>query len=319
MIWILAGIALCVLAEGFFSGSETAFYTVNRLRLRSRVEAGWPGAVTLQRLLDRANITIMTTLIGTNTMVYAASALATELLRERRHAGLLATLIMAPIAFLFGEMIPKDIYRRRADTLMYRLARPIDICRILVSPILLVLRGLVAIVTHPVPAEQRGTALSRAALREWIAEGTREGVLSGYQQALAGNVMDLLQKKVSSVMIPLSKTVTVPATLSGSELRQALLPPGHSRLPVVDPQSKTIIGILHVLDYICAQSPNPSARALAHEAVHVKHSDGVTAVLVALQRRRQHVAIVDDDRAKPVGIVTVKDLVEEIVGELREF
>jgi len=319
MTWDLVAIAACVLLEGFFSGAEIGFYSVNRVRLRSRVEGGWRGAGMLHRLLEQPGATIMTTLVGTNVMVYAATALATGLLQGYLYAELLATLVMTPVILVFGELIPKDIFRRKADTWMYALAGPIDRLRWLLTPVTAALRGLVRLVTGGAASRDRGAMFSRAALREWIAEGRQDGVLSDYQHALSANVLDLLKKRVLPAMIPLDKVEMVSAELSGGALREALRAMGHSRVPVYRGSRKNVVGILHALDYICASEPDRSAADLAHRAVEVKPRGGVHAALVALQRNREQMAIVVNRAGKPAGIVTVKDLVEEIVGELQDF
>jgi magnesium and cobalt exporter, CNNM family len=319
MTLIIVAIALCVLMEGLFSGAEIGFYSVNRLRLRSRVECDWPGAKVLLALLDQPDTTMMTTLIGTNVMVYAATALATEAASHWQHAELWATLIMTPVIFIFGEMIPKDLFHRKADSIMYRLAGPVDAFRLLMSPATVVLRGLVAVATGNLKAEGNRPVLSRAALTEWIAEGQREGVLSDYQLALSSNVMGLLGKETQAAMIPLEQVEMVPAEIAGAKLRDALCASSHSRLPVYSGPNKNIIGVLHALDYIRAGDQNVTAADLARDTVQVRPRDGVHAVLVALQRARQQMAVAVNRNGRPSGIVTVKDLVEEIVGELQDF
>lgn len=319
MIWIFGSIIVCVLMEGLFSGAEIGFYSVNRLRLRSRVETRSRRALVLRKLLSTPDTTMMTTLIGTNVMVYAASALATALFGNFESPALITTLVLTPVIFVFGEMIPKDIFHRRADSLMYVLAGPIDVLRVLVWPVTTALRGVVWLVTAGRPPESNDSAFSRAALAEWIAEGKREGVLTDYQQALSANVMGLMKKRVSAAMIPIGEAAVLSAGLDGPELRNAVRQAKHSRLPVVSGPEISIVGILHTLDYIRAAKSNAPLGELVRPALDVRHSDGITAVLVALQRARGQMAIVLDDAGKAVGIVTVKDLVEEIVGELQDF
>ncbi|MFW6158448.1 MAG: CNNM domain-containing protein [Planctomycetota bacterium] len=319
MGWVLLTIGICILVEGFFSGSETGFYSVNRLRLRSRLEADWRGARVLQRLLDRPDETIMTTLIGTNIMVYAASALATELLGTSSHPELYATAIMTPIIFVCGEMIPKDLFRRHADALMYHLAGPVDALRTIVWPAIVVLRWLAALLTGRLPRERRTLLLTRTALTEWIAEGHREGQLSEYQQTLSVNVMGLLRKTVGAAMVPMDEVEAIPAGQRGDALRQALRNAAHSRLPVYDGARERVVGILHALDYVRAAADDPTAGELAHEAVRVLETDPVQVALVRLQRQRELMAVVSDDAGRCRGIVTIKDLVEEITGELQAF
>ncbi len=319
MTAVLVAIALCILVEGVFSGSEMGFYSVNRLRLRARVAAGRRDAAVLQRLLEQPDATVITTLIGTNLMIYAATALATELLSTRPNAEFLTTIVMTPIIFVCGEMIPKDIFHRRADALMYVLAGPVDAFRVLVWPAIVVLRRLAVLLSGGVAVKRRSSLLSRTALSEWIAEGRREGVLSPYQQALSANILGLTRKHVASAMFPIDRVAGIPADLSGEELRRAVRDAGHSRLPVFTASRDKVLGILHVLDYARAMDKNPSVCDLVRPAVIVRPTHGIHAALVELQRARQQIAVVVDRDEKPVGIVTMKDLVEEIVGELHSF
>ena len=319
MTWVIVIIAICVLIEGLSSGSEIGFYSVNRLRLRSRLEAEWRGAGSLKKLMDRPDEAIMTTLIVTNLMVYMASSLATELLSATHRPELYATAIMTPVIFVFGEMLPKDLFRRHADVLMYRLAGPIDALRTLFWPVIFVLQLITDLATRRLPRERRALPLTRTALAEWIAEGRREGQLSEYQQVLSSNVMALLRKNVSVAMIPIDEVDMVSAERVGEELGRALRRAKHSRLPVYEGDRENVVGVLHTLDYICARTEDRSARDLARKPVVVPQADGVQAALVKLQKQRQLMAIVADDEGRSRGVITMKDLVEEIVGELEEF
>lgn len=318
---LIFAIALFVILEGFFSGSELALCSLNRVRLQSRVESGWPGAKLVQRLLDRQDTTIMTTLIGTNLMVYASSALCTNLYDSAGFSRpqVLTTLTMTPIIFLFGEMLPKDICYRNADFISYRVAKFLYGVKIIFMPLIMILEVIVHFFTRRAPAEQRSVALSRSALREWVAEGTREGVISPYQNILFANVMELFRRQIDSTMIPLNKAIMVRTDSSGEILRLMILTGGKSRLPVFDQKTKRVVGILNSLDLIFSKSPDVTAGELARPSVIVKASDSVTSGLLTLQKARQHMAIVEDNEGKTVGIVTIKDLVEEVFGELQEF
>ena len=114
-----------VISESFFSGSETGFYCVNRLRLRFRLLSGWPGAKALQRLNSAPRLAVSTMLIGTNLSVYLATALCAKWLIDLgvgQRADLYGSMIMAPVLLIFAEIIPKSLFQRRADALMYRTA-----------------------------------------------------------------------------------------------------------------------------------------------------------------------------------------------------
>jgi CBS domain containing-hemolysin-like protein len=315
----IGAIALCMILSSLFSGAETGFYSVNRLRLRSRVAAGHRRARVLQRLLDQLGVTMMTTLVGNNVMLYAATALCTEMLAPSRNADILATVIMTPVVLIFGEMIPKDVFHRKADVLMYPVAGPFDALRFLMRPATWLLQELTAAVTGGLSRRRRTVMLSRGAVAEWIAEGRREGVLSDYQQALSANVMGLLNKRVRPAMIPLEKVQMIRSDLRGDALRDALREAGHSRVLVYSGSRRNVLGILHTFDYIRAAADGPAAEDLVRPAMRIRPRDGVNETLVRLQRERQHLALAVNRNGRPVGIVTVKDLVEEIVGELQDL
>ncbi|MFW6158447.1 MAG: hemolysin family protein [Planctomycetota bacterium] len=318
MIWGILAIAIYLALSGLFSGSEIGLYSVNRLRLRSRAEAGQPQALVLRDLIGRSEPTITAILVCNNITIYAATAIATELLGAHAHPELMATLLMTPVIFLFGEMVPKEIFRSNADGVMYRLAGPLDALRVLLLPVTAGLQALARLVTGGLDSRRRRQRLSRAWLRQCIAEGRREGVLSAYQHRLTANVMRLSETSAGQAMIPLRDVEMIEADTTGANLEGTLRRARHSRLPVYQESPERVYGVLHAMDYATADGPRP-AHELAREPVTVGADDAVTAALLTLQQAHQQMAVVTDPLGRAAGVVTVKDLVEEIVGELDAF
>ncbi|MFO7899893.1 MAG: CNNM domain-containing protein [Planctomycetota bacterium] len=318
MTWGILAIAVYLALSGLFSGSEIGLYSVNRLRLRSRVEGGQPQARILRDLIDRSESTITAILVCNNITIYAVTAIATELLGARTHPELMATLLMTPVIFLFGEMAPKEIFRSNADVIMYRLAGPLDALRVLLLPVTAGLQGLARLVTGGLHGRRRRQRLSRAWLRQCIAEGRREGVLSAYQHRLTANVMRLPGTSAGQAMTPLRHVEMIEADAAGADLGETLRRARHSRLPVYQGSPERVRGVLHAMDYATADGRRP-AQELARAPVTVGTDDAVTAALVTLQRGHQQMAVVTDPLGRAAGVVTVKDLVEEIVGELDAF
>ena len=138
-------IALFIGCESFFSGSETGFYCVNRVRLRYRLARGWPGAAALRKLTSQPQLAITTMLIGTNVSVYLATVLCAQKLHRIGLAGradLYSILIMPPLLLVFAEIVPKSLFHRHADNLMYKTAWPLNIAKLAFYPLVVIVRWL---------------------------------------------------------------------------------------------------------------------------------------------------------------------------------
>jgi CBS domain containing-hemolysin-like protein len=316
-------IALFVMLEGFFSGSETGFYSLNKIRLRFRAENEWPGAALLKRLSASPQVAISSMLVGTNLTVYASTTLCARNLRSHGVDGadFYSSLIMPPVLLICAEIIPKFLFQRRADTLMYRTAPILKFCQILFYPLLLVLRGVwwsVRRMLHRPPvsgAEMFTPEKFHFVLRE----STNLGVLSPYQRKMAGNVFRVKSMDLEVAMVPLEKVVMVDADAGRDQLRQVLEQHRYNRLPVYSESHDNIIGVINVIDLLARKTPWSEVRELSRELLRIDLEISVAEALYSLQREKQQMALVADEEGTPAGIVTVKDLVEEIVGELHAW
>jgi CBS domain containing-hemolysin-like protein len=223
---------------------------------------------------------------------------------------------MTPIIFVLSEMFPKDLFRRKADSLTYRLAGPFDAFRLLVWPVTAVLRGLVAALTRGIPAEERGEALAHLSPGYVLAQTQRREAGSAYQAALSGGAIRLLGREAGSATIPLRKVAMVEADLRGAELRNAVREAGHSWLPVFQSSRANIVGILDVFDCVSGAPDEASAGERARPAPRFHPSESATTVLLAIQSEGGDLALIVDDEGAPIGIVTARDLADGILREL---
>ena len=317
-LWFVA-LGVAVLASAFYSGVETGAYCVNRTRLQVALDEKRPRAAAVSALVNSMPITIATILVGNNLANYAAAALVTGYFERMgyHHAGLLATVVLAPVLFVFAEVTPKTIYARHADTLFYTTAPILRLSEIVFRPATAVL-GLVTgfwrrILGAPdLPAELR---LTDRRLRFLLQAGTREGVLTKYQHTLAENVMALRNITVERVMVRWDQVARLPADDLVGRARQVAAEKGFSRYPVVD-RSGANAGVVHILDLFLDAEETDPVRRWAHDVPAFGPSAPVLNALYELQRHRSPLGIVREADGSPVGIVTVKDLVEEICGEL---
>jgi CBS domain containing-hemolysin-like protein len=317
-LWI-AIIAGCVLVGGYYAGAETGFYRLNRLRLSFRAKQGSAAARRLRRLIRRPDEFLITTLIGNNLFVYLATFICTRLYepRYRERAEFMATLTLIWPIFIFGEVLQKEIFRRSADILMYRASRMLVWSARVFRPAVLVLKQLQRfwMVFARSGTGPREIWIGRQGLDHFFSESAQEGTLSPYQRAMAANIMKLQGVDVEKVMIPLDAAVSIRLGQTLQECRELARQSRHRRFPVRDDQGRPI-GVVNVLDLLTHREGTFSLRRYLRKTPVFDRQTNLINALHLVKRGAQPMGFVKDSQGSVVGIVTIKDLVEEIVGEL---
>ncbi len=324
----LYGAAAVGLAVSFLaSGIETGVYQVNRIRLRLRADAGDPRARTLRGLLADLPGLIITILIANNVGNYVLTASVTAMVAGWATGGdlgiqLTATGIVTPILYVFCEVLPKTVFAFSPTGPMCRLARPIRGAYAALTVVGLVpaLKGISGLVLR-IARGRRGASVNpfhpRQRLRAMLREGAAEGVITGYQDDLVEKVLSLRDRRVRHAMIPLSRVTSVSADIGRDAFVRQLRSHSYSRLPLWEGRRANIVGIVHIRDVLASASERLDLRALMErDPVTVSPEMPVGQALLRMRRRREAMAVVRDTRGRSRGILTIKDLVEEIVGEL---
>lgn len=329
--WLLA-CGVFVLLSGLFSGMETGVYCVNRLRLRLAAHEDKRSA-RLRKLLDDQAGSLFTTLLGTNAANYLAPACltfvflsaATPEMTEGSRGGLeqratfLTTLLLTPTLFIFGEVLPKNVFQRRADR-----------CMILTAP-LLTAAHWVSRTTGMIRLQRRisnfvvnrfhrqptsGSALHpKLEMYQMLRDGAAEGTLTAAQVFILQRIPAMKALRVASVMTPRSSAVMLNAIASRRETQEIIRRSQYSRLPVYRGDRSNVIGIAHVLD-VLTMPAGQALGAVIQQPFVLLHTTPLMKALTTLQQAGQRMAIVVDNSGRCLGLVTIKDLVEEIVGEL---
>jgi CBS domain containing-hemolysin-like protein len=318
---LLLLVAVFLLTAGIFAGYETGLYSLNRVRLRVQSEIKSFGSRSLSRLLADLPSAISTMLVGTNLSHYFCAALVTQLCEQNDISVLTpafaATLILTPIIFVFSEVVPKDLFRRHADQWTYYLAPALRVFHWAVYPLSYSFRtvGRLAAGASARSAEET-PLISSLGLRALISESREEGVLTPYQTAIAANITHLQAKRVGEIMVPLDRAATVASAASPAELEAIVRRSDYSRLPVFEGQKDHIVGIVNVFDLLYSDQPKKRVADLLRPAPFLDEKQGIYPALVRLRRARMPMGIVRDAAGHAIGIVTIKDLVEEIVGEM---
>lgn len=330
-LW-LAACLLAIVLSGIYSGTETGVYSLNTTRLRINAHEGRHSAIRLQRLMrDRTGL-LFTSLVGTNianylapfclTIIFANTLSVQNQVDRERLAELYTTLILTPTVFIFGEIVPKNIFHLNADALMRRFSRFVQwtyfACR--VTGLLTIQRTITRVVVGILRRDQGpiGTMPARAEVYHMLRESAAEGTLSVAQSSMVERIHRLNTIRLRDVMVPLKAVVMAEHDQARSDLEPRLARTRYSRMPVYEKNRKYVIGIVHILDILNAE-PDAEMKSLARPTSRIDGEASVFEALGTLQTEYGRMAIVVNAAGDCVGIATIKDLVEEIVGELAAF
>jgi putative hemolysin len=317
-------IFLCIAAAAFFSGAETALICADRIRLRHLVEKGNKRALIVEGLLKSPEKFLGTTLVGTNLAIVGGSVvaakLASQILGHTSNLGALAeTVIMTLLVLIFAEIVPKNLSRAHADFLVLRLAAWVQISYRILSPIVGVTTGFSRLVTKKGMATgmHRTPFVSREELRYLAKESHRYGLIEKQEQFIVGQIFDFAETTVREVMVPLEKVVTAELSSTPPEIAQKIREQGLSRIPVYKGQRHNILGAVDI-NHLLGARRNTPLRKLVYPLPRVGQETSIERLFLQLQRKREHMTLVTDQRERIIGIVTMEDVLEKIVGEIKD-
>ena len=338
MLADLGLILLLILLNGLFVAAEIAFVTVRRTRLDELADEGDRRAARALRLLKDpgrflAVIQVAITFLGALASAVAAVSivelLATPLsgvswIGER--AGALAllvvTLLVSIVSIVLGELIPKGFALANPDRIALAASGPISLFAKIVSPLVALLVLLTKAISKPFGIDPTRTPeLSAAEIRLIVEQGSQQGVLEAEEEQMISAVMSLSDSKLHEVMVPRIDIVAIDQEATFDEAVEVVLKEGHSRTPLYRESVDHIVGILYAKDLlrlIAAGGPRPRLRDIMRPALFVPESQSVDDLLHELQRRKVHMAVVLDEYGGTAGLVTIEDLLEEIVGEIQD-
>ncbi len=331
-------ILLLILVNGFFVAAEIAFVSVRRTRLDELAEAGDRRAKRAQRLMRDpgrflAVIQVAITFLGALASAVAAVSIVTFVAEPLRGIALLAdqadtialllvTSVVSVVSIVLGELIPKGFALANPDRIALAVSGPITLFAKIVSPLVGVLVALTKLISKPFGIDPTRTPeLSAAEIRLIVEQGSQQGVLEAEEEQMISAVMSLSDSKLHEVMVPRIDIVAIDQDASFDDAVTLVLTEGHSRTPLYKESVDHIVGILYAKDLlriIAAGGPRPRLRDIMRPALFVPESQSVDDLLHELQRRRVHMAIVLDEYGGTAGLVTIEDLLEEIVGEIQD-
>jgi len=310
-----------LLCSAYCASAETAFTAVSKVRLRTMADKGNKRAKKALWVCDRFDKTLTTILIGNN-IFHAACASLSALLVMRQFAAefvVYGTLITTLIVYLFAEMIPKSLAKARSEEIALLFAGSMVFFVKLLTPISALFSGISSLLSK-VFASVDGATVTEEDLISIIETIEDEGVLEPEQQELLNSAMEFREKKAVDVMIPIEYVVTVSSTMPLKDIAELLKTSQYSRLPVYEGSPDNIVGILPAslfLSHYVADKPILLRKLLLKPYVF----DSQTEISVLLQRMRLnklHMVFVTDETKSKIGIITMEDLLEELVGDIQD-
>jgi len=323
--WILfALLLLLIIGGGYFAASETAFATVNALHIRQRAENGNARAGHAQYILDHFNKALSTLLIGNNVMHIGTAAISTYLVTKLWGDGytVYSTIVTTVVVFLVAEMIPKQLAKDKPEAMALLFAPSLRTLMFLMTPISVFFDALAALITKLLPKRQEPTVTEDelAYLIDTLVENESEPE-GKRRSALLRSALDFDRRTVEEVMTPLDRMVGVELTMTHDEVRNIIREHKHSRLPVYLGTPDNIVGILDISTYIretLTGGKKIRLHQLLRKTVRVPGTKRIDDLLDEMTQSRTHMCAVADDQGRVIGIITVEDILEELVGEIMD-
>ena len=316
-------ILLLVLLSAFFSSAETSMTAANRIRIHSLAEQGDKRAITLEKVISNSGKMLSTILIGNNIVNIAASSLATTFTMKvfgNMYIGV-ATGVMTLLVLLFGEITPKTIATLKADDLALSYARPIYALMTVLTPIIYIIDKLAGGILFilRVDPNAKTNIITEHELRSMVNAGQENGVIEREEKQMIYNVFDFGDSAAKDVMIPRIDMTFIDVNSTYQELMDIFKEDMHTRFPVYEDNTDNVIGIINIKDLLLYPDKEQfSIRQILREPYFTYEYKRTTDLMMEMRKASVNLAIVLDEYGSTAGLVTLEDLLEEIVGEIRD-
>ncbi|MDP2661696.1 MAG: hemolysin family protein [Dehalococcoidia bacterium] len=335
-------IGLLILFNGFFAASEIAIISSKKVNIRKKAEEGDRAAQTALRLFEGSSRFLATIQVGVTLVSFFVSAIA-AISSVQLLGGLLAsvpldiissnssfialivvTLLVAFATMVLGELVPKGLAIKHAESIALFVSRPIDLVARVASP-------LIAVLTFASDAlvfflgGGRGHAripfMTEDEIRAYVDVGEEEGALEADEADMIYGILDLEKKRAHEIMVPRTDMVALPVDASFKDALDVVIKHGYSRIPLYQQSLDNVVGILYAKDMLTQLASGvapPPIQKMAKQPLYIPESKRIDELLQELQERRVHMAVVVDEYGGTAGLVTIEDLLEEIVGEIQD-
>ncbi len=324
---MIIAIILLILAvvSFFFSASETSVIGLNKIKLRHMVKKGIKGDTNIQRLVTKLDKFIAAILIGNNIVNIAVSSIVTSIFVQIygfEWGVIVSTFLTTLVLLIFCEVTPKILAAKHTEKVALATAPIMETVVVIFKPLIIFFMGISNFILKlfGLSVTKKSPLITEEELKTMIEMGQEEGIVSEDERKMLHRIFEFGDTRLLDVMVPKEKIVAVNINTTSDDLLDIFVEEGHARLPVYKDNKDNIVGIVYAQDllYILREKGLFLLQDLLHEACLVSGSTRVNDLLRRFQTEKMQIAIIVDKDRKTLGLVTLEDLIEEIVGEIEE-
>lgn len=322
--WQIILLIILIVMSGFFSMSETALMALSKIRIRHMVDENVKGAKLVEKISEDPSKLLGAILIGNNIVNIGASSLATSIaVKVIGESGVgLVTILMTILVLIFGEITPKSIAKQNSERVSLAVSKPIAIIIKIFKPFVIVFTYISGFFIKLLGGDPKATEpfITEEELKTMVGVSEEEGVLEDVEKEIIFNVFEFADSQVKDVMVQRVEIVAVDINATYEDVIEIIKREQFSRIPVYDQNIDDIIGILNVKDLIIAfqSKENFKVSDYMREPYYTFEFKKIAELFKEMKKSRNHMAVVLNEYGGNVGIVTIEDLIEEVVGEIED-
>lgn len=315
----IAIIILLVVLSAVFSSTETAFSSVNRIRIKAYANDGNKRAKKALNIIDNFDKALTAILIGNNIVNILSASLATVMFTEYFGTGSvgIATLVMTIVVLIFGEILPKSLASENAEKMTLIMAPILSAFITIIKPIVFLISKLKNAVTKLFGSKKEEPFVTEEELKYLIDEIQDEGILEEQESDLVRSALDFDEITINEILIPRVNVEAIDIESSLDQIKDAFLNTKYSRFPIYKDSIDNIIGILHQSDFFTVYfNDKQDLKSILNKPLYIPEYQKISVTLNLMQKQKVHMAVVIDEYGGTKGIVTLEDIIEELVGEI---
>ncbi|WNF39025.1 hemolysin family protein [Bacillaceae bacterium IKA-2] len=307
--------------SAFFSSAETAFSSVNKIRLKNYADENRKGSKDALMITEQFDKGLSTILVGNNVVNIGAATISAKLATDIFGAGtgmIINTIVMTTLVLVFGEILPKSYAKENAETFSLKISGILVLLMKLLSPITVVFISLKKAMSKIITANEQFPSVTEEELKVMINISEEEGIIDQKERELVHSALNFNEIVVGEILTPRMDMIAAEVNDAHDEILTMFLAERFSRVPVFEDTTDNIIGILSEREFLAnlVQNKNFTVRELLRKPMFVVESLKISSLLPELQKNKTHMAIVIDEFGGTEGLITMEDILEEIVGEI---
>ncbi|MDA1166367.1 MAG: hemolysin family protein [Planctomycetota bacterium] len=314
---------LLLILKGFFSGSEIALVNADKMHLTHRANHGHRGSQLVLRLYRTPEVLLTTTLVGTNLSTIMLSTIGTLLMLElvgEQYGDLAAFVVYTPVFLILGEVVPKSVYQQKSDDLAPLVVYPLRVFYFLTLPLVFIFSRIARLAARlsGAGAAGHGLFITREQVRSVVEMAERGSNVGHFDRIRIRRAIRFAETTVGEAMVPIADVVAINRKRGLPEVIDRVRKRGYNRLPVYDNNISNVVGVATITtwDLMDPELPQRELQDLMQPAHYVTQYETIDQLLPILKARTDHLAIVVDEYGSAVGIITMEDIIEEVVGDI---